>query len=333
MRRMTALILLIFSLYLGGCSWGRTAPDTQTPEVVVRLASDLSSDDAAYRQLKRFAQKTDELSEGQIKIKLYSAGEWDDTSSLAEYLQTGTLEMAALSTARVQEFIPQYALYSYPCLFPTAAAVADYALSAQGQAALNINEQYRLIGFAANGYLYFQHLFAADSLYGYSGSSFYGQADAPVANALKQLNIRFTNEENNAPGLNHLASEGYIRHLVELNVVNESSYLTDPDIFYALEAVMVNQDFWQGLPAESQALLTRAFNESLKEECAYQANRALSEILPKGGISFAPWSADNKTLIYRYLRPFTENYLTESQNPLGSYFLPQAADPAANGQL
>lgn len=329
MRRLTALILIFLSLCLGGCAAGGDKASQQVETIVLRLASDLSADDAAYRQLKRFAQKTDELSGGQIKIKLYAENEWDTSSSLLDYLAVGALEMVCLSSANLQEVIPQYALFSYPCLFPTANSVADYALSAQGQAALGIDPQYQALGFAANGYLYFQHLFAADNLYSYSGSTFYGLAAEPVRTALKVLNMRFNNEENNAPGLNHLANEGYINYLVDLNVVNESSYLTDPDVFYSLEVVLIDPNCWQSLRDEEQSILTRAFNESLKEECAYQNNRALNELVADGGISFAPWSSENKAFIYQTLRPLTENYILESQNPLGNYFLPQAYGAAS----
>ena len=312
--------LLIICLCLFGCGNGG---DEQKETIVIRLATDLTEADAAYRQLLRFSQKADELSQGQIQIKLYQDGEWDNSSSLLDYLDAGALEMICLSTANLTEAIPQYALYSYPSLFPNALSVYEYASSNSGQAALAINPQYQALGFAANGYLYFQHLFTADNLYSYSGGSFYGTADEITIEALNWLKIRFTNEENNTPGLNHVLDEGYLNYLVDLNVINESSYLTDPDILYCLEAVLVNQDFWQDLDEDLQQILSSSFNESLKEECTYQNNRELKEILPQGGVSFYPWSAENKTQIYQYLRPMSDNYILESQNPLGSYFVPQ----------
>ena len=321
MRFLSAL--LIICLCLSGCGGGDY--DEAKQMTVIRLATDLSEKDAAYRQLERFSQKVNESSEGQIQIKLYADSEWDSSSSLLDYLNAGALEMVCLSTDSLTEVIPQYALYSYPSLFADAQSVYAYAKSEAGQAALSINPEYQILGFAANGYLYFQHLFVADNLYSYDGGVFYGTVSDTVAEAISWLKIRFTNEENNTPGLNHVLAEGYLNYLIDLNVINESSYLTDPDVFYLLEAVMVNQSFWQRLSAQEQEIITSAFYSALEEECTYQNNLELEEILPQGGISFYPWSIENKTQIYQYLRSLSENYILESQNPLGSYFIPQTA--------
>lgn len=313
--------LLIICLCLCGCGNG---DDAQKQTAVIRLATDLSENDAAYRQLERFSQKVDERSEGQIQIKLYQENEWDNFSSLLDYLEAGALEMICLATSELTEVIPQYELYSYPSLFPNASDVYAYAASSAGQNALAINPQYHCLGFAANGYFYFQHLFVADNLYSYNGGSFYsdGKTNEVMSAALSWLSIRFANEENNTPGLNHVLDEGYLNYLVDLNVINESSYLSDPDILYSLEIALINDDFWQDLSQEEQEILTSAFLESLEEECTYQNNRELSELLPQGGVSFYPWSAENKTQIYQYLRTMTQNYILESQNPLGNYFVP-----------
>jgi len=323
LRRIAAIMVLICVLLSCGCSADKQAIQSTTQSTVIRIATDLTEHDAAYRQLKRFQQKLQDIAGDSIKLKLYQQGEWDSDNSLLDYLEAGSVEMVCLSTNHLTAKIPQYTLYSYPALFSSADDVAVYALSSQGQAALAINPEYQSLGFLANGYIYFQHLFLADNMYSYQGSNFYSLLDTPAADSLKALGIRLYNQENNSPGLNHVADEGYLNTLVNLNVVNESSYLTDPDFLYSLEVCLVNQEFWQSLSLDEQNMLTEAFNHSLKEECTYQNNRYLSEILADGGISFYPWSKERKQEIYYALRWMSENYITKSQNPLGSYFLPQ----------
>ena len=95
MRRFTAaiLILLLAMFTLTGC--GKSEEKDQK-QITVRIATDLNENDAAYRQLKRFAAKAEEASEGEIKVKLYPEDKWDSNDSLLAYLDTGALEMVCL---------------------------------------------------------------------------------------------------------------------------------------------------------------------------------------------------------------------------------------------
>lgn len=324
MRRLTIKILILAFLWtfvLTGCgSADATIEKSETQ--VIRIATDLSAEDAAYRQLKRFAQRLYDASEGQFTIKLYKEGQWDSNEALAEYLTTGALEMVCLSTDIWAAETPYYELYGYPALFGDAYAVTSYALSDNGQAALKASNKYNLLGFAANGYSYFLHKFWAENYYNYKGSTFYADISATTANTLKGLGINAVNTENNTPGVNHIVTEGDLNYLVQINVVNESNYLSNPEVYYNLELVAVSPLFWESLSKDEQNILREAFNGALKEECDYQAARELKEILPQGGVSLIPWTKESRMQAYQALRSTTENYLRTSQNPLGSYFLP-----------
>lgn len=323
MKRFTAAILiLVMAILTFGC--GKSEEQAQKT-LVVRIATDLNENDAAYRQLKRFAAKAEEASEGEIKVKLYPSGKWDSNDSLLAYLDTGALEMVCLRTDRLTAEVPEYALYSYPSLFTDAGAVSSYALSDGGRKALLMSKNYHLLGFTANGYSYFLHRFWAENYANYRGRSFYANLADTTASALNGLGIRVINEENNTPGLSHILTEGELSYLLQVNVINESDYITDPNVYYNLEITAVSPLFWQKLSDNEQNILTEAFNNALKEECAYQKDRTLKEILPEGGASFIPWSAENKQAAYQALRYLSENYIRSSQNVLGSYFMPTAA--------
>lgn len=323
MKRLGASVLLIaFLCTLGLCGCSREDNEVQSSQKVVRIATDLRADDAAYRQLKRFAQNINDLSEGQFKIKLYESGKWDADDSLLDYLDTVAVEMVCVAHDKLTAQIPQYELYSYPSLFSDAEQLSKYALSEAGQAALNLSSDYQMLGFGANGYSYFLHKYWAENYYNYKGSSFYAQIPQTSANALKNLGIGINIGENNTPGFNHIVTEGYLAYLEQVNVVNESNYVSDPDVYYNLELVAVSQKFWNDLSADEQAMITEAFNTALKEECAYQKGREFREVLANGGVSFISWSEASKQAAYQALRPLTENYIRESQNALGGYFLP-----------
>ncbi|MBU2551543.1 MAG: DctP family TRAP transporter solute-binding subunit [Proteobacteria bacterium] len=75
-----------------------------------------------------FADYVTQKTNGAIKINIFPMGQLGPEMSLAEQVQTGTLEMASVTTAVLQNFVPQAALLDLPFVFPnreTAYAVLD----------------------------------------------------------------------------------------------------------------------------------------------------------------------------------------------------------------
>ncbi len=75
-----------------------------------------------------FAAYVKEKTNGKIDIATFPAGQLGGERSMAEQVQSGTLQMAALTTAVLQNFVPQGAILDMPFIFPdrkTAYATLD----------------------------------------------------------------------------------------------------------------------------------------------------------------------------------------------------------------
>lgn len=75
-----------------------------------------------------FAKYVEEKTKGAIKINVFPMGQLGAEMSMAEQVQSGTLEMASITTAVLQNFVPQAAVLDLPFVFPnreTAYAVLD----------------------------------------------------------------------------------------------------------------------------------------------------------------------------------------------------------------
>jgi len=75
-----------------------------------------------------FANYVKTQTNGAIEIKTFPLGQLGGEVSLAEQVQSGTLEMATISTAVLQNFVPQLAIMDLPFVYPdrkTAYAVLD----------------------------------------------------------------------------------------------------------------------------------------------------------------------------------------------------------------
>ncbi|WDP89094.1 MAG: DctP family TRAP transporter solute-binding subunit [Desulfobacter sp.] len=77
-----------------------------------------------------FAAYVKEKTNGKIDIATFPSGQLGGERSMAEQVQSGTLQMAALTTAVLQNFVPQCAILDMPFIFPdraTAYATLDDA--------------------------------------------------------------------------------------------------------------------------------------------------------------------------------------------------------------
>ena len=75
-----------------------------------------------------FAAYVKEKTSGKIDIATFPAGQLGGERSMAEQVQSGTLQIAALTTAVLQNFVPQGAILDMPFIFPdrkTAYATLD----------------------------------------------------------------------------------------------------------------------------------------------------------------------------------------------------------------
>ncbi|WP_217909530.1 DctP family TRAP transporter solute-binding subunit [Desulfosediminicola flagellatus] len=68
-----------------------------------------------------FAAYVKEKTDGRIDIATFPAGQLGGERSMAEQVQSGTLQIAAVTTAVMQNFVPQAAIIDMPFIFPNRA--------------------------------------------------------------------------------------------------------------------------------------------------------------------------------------------------------------------
>jgi tripartite ATP-independent transporter DctP family solute receptor len=68
-----------------------------------------------------FAAYVKEKTEGKIDIATFPAGQLGGERSMAEQVQTGTLQIASITTAVLQNFVPEAAILDMPFIFPNRA--------------------------------------------------------------------------------------------------------------------------------------------------------------------------------------------------------------------
>ena len=71
------------------------------------------------RGAEAFAKYVNEKTKGEIEVKTFPMGQLGSERSMAEQVQAGTLEIASITTAVMQNYVPQVAVMDLPFVFPS----------------------------------------------------------------------------------------------------------------------------------------------------------------------------------------------------------------------
>jgi tripartite ATP-independent transporter DctP family solute receptor len=83
----------------------------------LRLAHNLGEDHPVHLGLERFADLVEERSDGQITMELFPNGVLGDEVEVLEQVQAGGVDITKVSAASLENFSPQYAVFSLPYVF------------------------------------------------------------------------------------------------------------------------------------------------------------------------------------------------------------------------
>ena len=107
--RLAALSLLAL-LASGGCR-----PEAE--EKVIRFAHNLDPAHPVHQAAELMARRVAETSGGRLQMKVYPSGQLCSDRECLELLQLGSLDLAKVSTATMENFAPAFRVFGVPYLF------------------------------------------------------------------------------------------------------------------------------------------------------------------------------------------------------------------------
>jgi len=81
------------------------------------LAHALDPQHPVHLAMERMAERVDELSGGRLQITVYHSGQLGGETDLLEQLQANSLDITKVSTAPLESFVPEMAVFSMPYVF------------------------------------------------------------------------------------------------------------------------------------------------------------------------------------------------------------------------
>lgn len=259
------VVLMLMILALSGCG-----PESDVQ--ILKMGHDLDRSTPVHKAMVHMGERLAELSDGTMRLDVYSNGQLGSERELIELLQIGSLAMTKVSASPMESFVPQMKVFSLPYVFRNHEHFWQVLDSDIGRGLLEAGEK---VGLRGLGY------------YDAGSRSFY-TVDTPVRTPddLAGLKIRVQESQTSMRMVRALGgsptpiSWGELYTALSQGVVDGaennppsfylskhyevSNYYTLDEHTYVPDVVLISAYIWNNLDDQQQAWLQQAMDESVE---------------------------------------------------------------------
>lgn len=134
-----SIFVLTLSLFFFGCQ-------SETSVKTIRLGHALDTQHPVHKAMVILGEELDKQSQGKLKLNIYPSGQLGGERECLELLQIGSLDITKVSAAVLENFIPEYKVFSVPYMFRDKAHTFSVFDSEIGESLLLKGEKFRLRG-------------------------------------------------------------------------------------------------------------------------------------------------------------------------------------------
>jgi tripartite ATP-independent transporter DctP family solute receptor len=247
-----------------------------------------------------FAQYVKEKTDGAIEIKTFPFGQLGSETSMAEQVQSGTLEIASITTAVLQNFAPQVAVVDLPFVFPdrkTAYAVLD-----DEEVQKRIFSALKPKGFMAVGWTENEFRDITNSVRpirkpkDLEGIKIRVMKSPIYIDTFKELgasvtDLPFPQIYSALQNKTIDAQENPLLTSILIKATEITKHATRTGHILTECVIIVNLDFWEKLTDEQKKIFREAGKEAIKVN--REVNAQLAQSLPKSGLSIEEYCKKN----------------------------------------
>jgi len=252
------------------------------------------------KNAEAFAAYVKEKTGGRIDIQTFPAGQLGGERSLAEQVQSGTLQIATVSTAVMQNFVPESAVFDMPFMFPN--RETTYAVLDDPELQDKFFSYFPKKGFIAIGWTENEiRDFSNNKRPVHTPEDIKGLKvrvmEAPVyIDAFKQLgaspvSIPFPEIYNALQTGVIDAQENPILTTVLMKFTEVNKFVTLTQHTVTECVIIVSVDYWESLSDADKQIFRDAATVGIKVN--REVNAELHQKLPKSGISIEQYAKDN----------------------------------------
>lgn len=244
-----------------------------------------------------FAAYIKEKTGGKIDIQVFPSGQLGGELSMAEQVQSGTLQIAAITTAVMQNFVPEAAIMDMPFMFPNRATL--YATIDDPQLQEKLFSYFPAKGFIAIGW-------TENEIRDFSNS----KHPVHTPEDIKGLKVRVMNSPVYMDTFKQLgaspvgipfpeiynalqtgvidAQENPILTTEMMKFTEVTKYITRTQHSVTECVIIVSPDYWETLSDQDKQIFKDAAKAAIKTN--REVNAELHKHLPKSGISIEEYA-------------------------------------------
>ena len=133
------LLAVTISVFVLGCQ-------SESSITTLRLGHALDTQHPVHKAMVILGQEIEKQSEGKLTLNIYPSGQLGGERECLELLQIGSLDITKVSAAVLENFIPEYKVFSVPYMFRDKAHTFSVFDSEIGEGLLLKGEKFRLRG-------------------------------------------------------------------------------------------------------------------------------------------------------------------------------------------
>ncbi len=286
-----------------------------------------------------FAKYVEEKTKGEIVVKVFPMGQLGGETSMAEQVQGGTLEMSSITTAVLQNFVPECSLLDLPFVWPNRETA--YGVLGDKEFQDRLFSFFPKKGFVAIGYTENEFRDLTNSkrpihkpedmkglkirvmkspvyldAFSQVGANPVGLPFPEIYSALQQGVI--DGQENPI----------YTSILIKVPEVNKYATLTKHILTECL--IVLNVDFWESLTPEQQQIFREASDLCIKvnrevnaehEKKLPNIDKSIDEYLKDAGVEVVRLTDEERALWAQAMRPVWEKYRQSAGPDFYDFFM------------
>jgi len=313
MNRFTIIILTAIASVI----WS-VAPSYGSP-VSIRFSHVVSEDTPKGRAAKMFAKLANERLKGKVRVTVYPDSQLYDDEKAMHALISGNLEMAAPSTAKFTELIPEFQLFDLPFLFKNRMVLYSAIDGNVGKRIFGFLESKGLAGLSMwdNGFKQLSNnrneirlpKDAAGLAFRIMPSDVIKAQFEYIGAKTKEFPfsfVRFALETGAVDGQENTWSNMYSKDFHKIQ-----KHITASDHGYLGYVVVMNAKFWKSLPKDTRAELKKILKDVTLwlRRHAFQINHeAKSKIMAAGTTHVTELSPEEIEVWRKTYKPFYNKF-------------------------
>lgn len=289
---LTALCFLL-CLCLTGCA-------DESHHMAWVLAHSSSEDTVTQLYSEKFAEEVERLSNGEMKIQVYSNSALGGDTELLESCEVGDIPFVVQNTAPQVSYLPKLALFDLPCVYSDIADVQAVFDNPDFVSKINdiyLSGGFRLLGMADQNFRVMSSNVKVEKLDDFKGIKIRTMENANHIAFWKALGAAPTPMTFSEVyiGLSQGtidAQENPYEVIVSSKLYEQQKYAIQTNHLPHLISLIVSEDFFQGLTPEQQSIIQQAADTAKDYAREQAAERAADriQIMEEHGCEIVPLS-------------------------------------------